>query len=104
MGVGWGVLGRKLVWSLGTAKGGRLLQTLVLFHYKFAVGVLPTLIFSHRGKPKSGISMWILQSRSFYRKRVFNRASFAICHTHKTSPVVGVQHKGGSDIRSYPGI
>lgn len=49
---GWrGVLSRKLVWSLGTAKAGRLLQTFVLFHYKFAVGALPTSILSHRRKP-----------------------------------------------------
>lgn len=51
---GWrGVLSRKLVWSLGTAKAGRSLQTFVPFHSKFAVGGPPTSILSHQNKPES---------------------------------------------------
>lgn len=49
---------------------------------------------------KSGISMWIHQSRSLYRKCVFNCASFAICHILK-GLVVCVQHNGGSAIWTY---
>lgn len=34
---------------------------------------------------------------------MFNYASFANCHTFK-SRVVCVQHKGGSDIGTYPDL
>lgn len=40
-------MSRKLVWSVGTAKAGRSLQTFILFHYKFAVGVTPTSLLNH---------------------------------------------------------
>ena len=80
------------VWE--TAKAGRLLQTFVLCHYKFAVGVLPTSILEPLWKTK----VRNLGVRSFYGKSVFNCASFGTLK----SPVVCVQHKGGSDIRTYP--
>lgn len=66
----------------------------ILCHYKFAVGVLPTSIL----KPLWKTKVRNLDVRSFYGKSVFNCASFGILK----SPVVCVQHKGGSDIRTYP--
>lgn len=51
MGAGGGCRVGKLVWSLGTSKAGRSLQTFVLLHYKVAVGVTPSSTLSHQIKP-----------------------------------------------------